>query len=34
MSNNPKYTGRKLTFDDAKYELPAEGLRLIIDLQQ
>lgn len=34
MSNNPKYTGRKLTFDDAKFELPAEGLRLVIDLQQ
>jgi uncharacterized protein (DUF2141 family) len=34
MSNNPKYAGRKLTFDDAKFELPAEGLRLVIDLQQ
>lgn len=34
MSNNPKYTGRKLTFDDAKFELPAEGLQLVIDLQQ
>jgi uncharacterized protein (DUF2141 family) len=34
MSNNPKYAGRKLTFDDAKFELPAEGLKLVIDLQQ
>lgn len=33
MSNNPQYTGRKLTFDDTKFELPAEGLRLVIDLQ-
>ena len=34
MSNNPQYAGRKLTFDDAKFDLPAEGLRLVIDLQQ
>ena len=34
MSNNPQYTDRKLTFDDAKFELPAEGLKLVIDLQK
>ncbi len=33
MSNNPHFAGRRLTWDDAQFVLPAEGARLVIELQ-
>ena len=32
MSNNPRVSGRGPTWSDAQFELPPEGIRLIIDL--
>ncbi|HEX4986640.1 MAG TPA: DUF2141 domain-containing protein [Burkholderiales bacterium] len=32
MSNNPRPSGRKPVWDDAKFELPADGASLVIDL--
>ena len=33
MSNNPRVSGRAPTWSEAQFELPPEGIRLIIDLQ-
>jgi len=33
MSNNPRVSGRAPTWSEAQFELPSEGIRLIIDLQ-
>jgi len=33
LSNNPKLDGRDPTWDEVKFELPAGGARLIIELQ-
>jgi uncharacterized protein (DUF2141 family) len=34
LSNNPKIENRDATWDEVKFELPPEGARLIIELQQ
>jgi uncharacterized protein (DUF2141 family) len=33
LSNNPRVSGRAPTWTDAQFELPPEGVQLIIDLQ-
>ena len=33
LSNNPKLDNRDATWDEVKFELPAEGTRLVIELQ-
>ena len=34
LSNNPKLDNRDATWDEVKFELPAGGTRLVIELQQ
>jgi uncharacterized protein (DUF2141 family) len=33
MSNNPRISGRSPTWSEAQFDLPPEGVRLVIDLQ-
>ena len=33
MSNNPRVSGRSPTWNEARFDLPSEGTRLVIDLQ-